>query len=97
MLVGGTHGVARQRNDTRKLTREKNVFQPPPPLDRHTFDESWGYTHGNVVGETGVVCDWSAVREGSLDMPTCITGICGGHHADDILPFEVEVQISQFC
>ncbi|CAN0087203.1 unnamed protein product, partial [Scytosiphon promiscuus] len=67
----------------RKLGRE----QP----DAHPFDESWGYTHGSVVGETGVVCDWSDVREGSLDMPKCVAGICGGHNADDILPFEVKV------
>ncbi|CAM9789639.1 unnamed protein product, partial [Hapterophycus canaliculatus] len=65
----------------RKLGRE----QP----DAHAFDESWGYTHGDVIGETGVVCDWSSVREDSLDMPTCIAGICGGHNADDILPFEI--------
>ena len=64
-----------------------------PTRFRHAFDETWGYTHGNVVGETGVVCDWSGVRDGSLDMPTCIEGICGGHNADDVLPFQVKVRV----
>lgn len=38
-----------------------------------------------------MVCDWSAVRDGTLDMPTCTKGICGGHNEDDILPFAVKV------
>lgn len=64
---------------------------PAPAACRHAFDETWGYSRGWVIGETGVVCDWSGVRDGSLDMPTCVTGICGGHNADDVLPFEVKV------
>lgn len=55
------------------------------------MDETWDYSHGWVVGETGVTCDWDDVREGSLDMPTCTTGICGGHKAKDLLPFVVKV------
>lgn len=55
------------------------------------MDETWDYSHGWVVGETGTVCDWDDVREGSLDMPTCRKGICGGHGADDLLPFQVKV------
>ena len=58
---------------------------------RYYFDEAWGYTHGDVVGETGMVCSWGDVRPGSLDMPTCSKGICGGHSALDVLPFEVKV------
>lgn len=38
------------------------------------------------------MCDWSGVREDSLDMPACVKGICGGHRADDVLPFEVKVK-----
>jgi len=36
---------------------------------------------------------WSSpgVREDSLDMPTCAKGICGGHKAEHVLPFEVKV------
>eukprot|EP00904_Undaria_pinnatifida_P008379 jgi/Undpi1/4671/HiC_scaffold_18.g08025.m1 len=67
----------------RKLAKE----QP----DEYAFDETWGYDHGNVIGETGSVCDWSAVKDNSLDMPTCVTGVCGGHGADDMLPFGIKV------
>ncbi|CAM9217833.1 unnamed protein product [Ectocarpus sp. 6 AP-2014] len=67
----------------RKLARERP--------DVHPFSEDWGYTHGNVVGETGMVCDWSGVRQGTLDMPTCVKGICGGHSAGDLLPFRVKI------
>ncbi|CAN0120597.1 unnamed protein product [Pylaiella littoralis] len=56
------------------------------------LDETWDYSHGWVVGETGVTCDWDDVREGSLDMPTCTTGICGGHKAKDLLPFVVKLK-----
>ncbi|CAB1119544.1 TYR [Ectocarpus sp. CCAP 1310/34] len=56
------------------------------------FDETWGYTHTSVVGETGTVCNWDDVVPGSGDMPTCITGICGGHNEDDLLPFTVKVK-----
>lgn len=59
--------------------------------NRWDFDETWGYTHGEVVGETGVSCDWSKVRAGTLDMPTCTKSICGGHNENDLLPFEVKV------
>ncbi|CAN0509830.1 unnamed protein product [Ectocarpus sp. 12 AP-2014] len=58
---------------------------------RWDFDETWGYTHTSVVGETGTVCNWDDVVPGSGDMPTCITGICGGHNEDDLLPFTVKV------
>lgn len=67
----------------RKLARE----QP----DEYPFDETWGYDHGNVIGETGTVCDWTDVKPDSLDMPTCVLGICGGHAADDLLPFKIKV------
>lgn len=62
---------------------------------RWKFDETWGYTHGRVIGETGVVCDWSAVRDGTLDMPNCNKGICGGHYEHDMLPFEIKVLASE--
>ncbi|CBJ33028.1 Hypothetical Protein RRSL_02205 [Ectocarpus siliculosus] len=68
--------------------RKLGVEQP----DMWPLDETWDYSHGWVVGETGTVCDWDDVREGSLDMPTCRKGICGGHGADDLLPFKVKVK-----
>lgn len=58
---------------------------------RWALDETWGYEHGITTGESGVVCDWSGVRQDSLDVPTCVRGICGGHGADDMLPFEIKV------
>lgn len=61
-------------------------------LFRWALDETWDYDHGWVVGETGITCDWDNVREGSLDMPTCSKGICGGHKANDVLPFKVKVR-----
>lgn len=64
---------------------------------RWPLDETWDYSHGWVVGETGVVCSWDDVREGSLDMPTCAKGICGGHRATDVLPFEVKVCVYRSC
>lgn len=64
-------------------------------IDGWDFDETWGYTHGNVVGESGTVCDWSDVRRGTLDMPTCIKGICGGHNEHDTLPFEIKLKGSK--
>lgn len=60
---------------------------------RFDFDEVWGYTHGYVVGETGMICNWEDVRHGSLDMPSCTKGICGGHAAVDVLPFRVKVRL----
>ncbi|CAN0399747.1 unnamed protein product, partial [Ectocarpus sp. 12 AP-2014] len=68
--------------------RKLGIEQP----DVWPLDETWDYSHGWVVGETGTVCDWDDVREGSLDMPTCSKGICGGHGADDLLPFKVKVK-----
>lgn len=62
---------------------------------RYAFDEAWGYNHGFVVGETGVTCDWSAVEKDD-DMPNCIKGICGGHKALDILPFDIKVNEGVF-
>lgn len=59
---------------------------------RWDFDETFGYDHGWVVGETGVVCDWSGVEEGSNDMPKCVKGVCGGHKEHDVLPFIVKVK-----
>ncbi|CAB1119543.1 unnamed protein product [Ectocarpus sp. CCAP 1310/34] len=60
--------------------------------DVWALDETWGYSHGHVVGETGVVCDWSGVGDDFLDMPSCVRGICGGHGVDDMLPFEIKVK-----
>ena len=59
---------------------------------RWPFDEAWGYDRGETVGETGTVCDWSGVRDGTLDMPTCIKDICGGHNPEDVLPFKIKVK-----
>jgi hypothetical protein len=68
------------------------------------FDETWGYAHSTVApSDTNLVCDWSGVdatdfsstsfsdslsSSSSLGMPTCVTGTCPGHGADDLLPFE---------
>eukprot|EP00752_Nemacystus_decipiens_P017229 g15434.t1 len=60
--------------------------------DMWSFDETWGYSHAHHNGEAGVVCDWSGVRDGTLDMPTCAKRICGGHKGGDTLPFEVKVK-----
>ena len=44
------------------------------------FDESWGYMHGpELPSDTGVVCDWSAVTPGSMEMPDCAKETCAGH------------------
>lgn len=41
--------------------------------------------HSKNSGETGTtVSDWSQVRDDTLDMPTCIKEICGGHRSFDI-------------
>ncbi|CAM9656056.1 unnamed protein product [Scytosiphon promiscuus] len=69
--------------------RRKLATEQP---DLWTLDETWDYSHGWVVGETGVTCDWDNVQEGSLDMPTCTSGICGGHNEDDLLPFKVKLK-----
>lgn len=61
------------------------------------MDETWNYSHGWVVGETGVTCDWDNVRPGTLDMPVCSKGICGGHKPDDVLPFQVKVRGCAFA
>jgi len=51
------------------------------------FDETWGYEHTKELpSDTGMICDWSGVT-GTLDMPTCTSGICSGHKEDDLLPF----------
>lgn len=55
------------------------------------LDETWGYSHGSVIGETGVICNWDDVREGTMDMPTCVRGICGGHKEGDLLPFKIRL------
>eukprot|EP00904_Undaria_pinnatifida_P008202 jgi/Undpi1/4511/HiC_scaffold_18.g07865.m1 len=60
-------------------------------IEGYQFDEKWGYSHGHVIGETGMVCNWSDVRADSLDMPTCEKGICGGHTPTDVLPFRIKV------
>lgn len=62
-----------------------------PSSGSYQFDEKWGYSHGHVIGETGMVCNWSDVRADSLDMPTCEKGICGGHTPTDVLPFRIKV------
>lgn len=59
---------------------------------RYDFDETWGYRHATVVGETGTVCSWEHVVAGTNDMPTCILETCGGHNEDDLLPFKVKVR-----
>eukprot|EP00903_Cladosiphon_okamuranus_P013777 g12823.t1 len=69
--------------------RRKLAAEQP---DQWAMDETWDYDHGWVVGETGITCDWDDVRPGSLDMPTCSKGICGGHKADDVLPFRVKLK-----
>mmetsp|Transcript_24930 Transcript_24930/g.29454 ORF Transcript_24930/g.29454 Transcript_24930/m.29454 type:complete len:652 (+) Transcript_24930:87-2042(+) len=52
------------------------------------FDETWGYEHiSELASDNGIVCDWSEVEAGSLEMPTCSKGTCSGHKEDDLLPF----------
>ncbi|CAM9656131.1 unnamed protein product [Scytosiphon promiscuus] len=67
--------------------RKLAVNQP----DMWALDEAWGYEHGRVTGETGTVCNWDDVEDGTLDVPTCVAGICGGHNREDTLPFEVMI------
>ncbi|CAM9678592.1 unnamed protein product [Ectocarpus sp. 12 AP-2014] len=69
--------------------RRKLATEEP---DVWALDETWGYFHGHVVGETGVVCDWSGVGDDFLDMPSCARGICGGHGVHDTLPFDIKVK-----
>ena len=57
------------------------------------LDETWGYEKDWVIGETGMVCDWTGVDENGLDMPNCVKGTCGGHKEFDVLPFTVEVKM----
>lgn len=45
-----------------------------------------------MYGETRVVCDWSAVSDDPLAMPTCVEGNCEGHQAKEVLPFEIKVR-----
>lgn len=58
---------------------------------RWALDETWGYEKGITTGDSGVVCDWTGVKQDSLDMPSCVKGVCGGHNAEDTLPFEIKV------
>lgn len=67
------------------------VSAPTSSHRRYALDDSWGYSHGFTVGESGYICDWSDVQEGTLDMPTCTKGICGGHRELDVLPFKIKV------
>ncbi|CAM9580371.1 unnamed protein product [Ectocarpus fasciculatus] len=60
--------------------------------DKWSFDDTWGYLDGNMYGETRVVCDWSAVSDDPLAMPTCVEGNCEGHQAKEVLPFEIKLQ-----
>lgn len=60
--------------------------------DTYSLDETWGYKHQDVIGETGTVCDWSEVRPATLDLPTCIKQICGGHREGDLLPFQIKLK-----
>lgn len=64
-------------------------------LRRWNIDETWGYKHAEVVGETGYVCNWDGVDPHSNDMPTCVKGVCGGHNAHDMLPFKVQVYTAE--
>lgn len=34
------------------------------------------------------MCDWSNL-DSITGLPTCSTGTCSGHNADDILPFDL--------
>ena len=53
------------------------------------FDESWGYAHSTQLpSDTGVVCDWSDVTPGSLELPDCAKATCSGHKYEDELPFK---------
>merc|ERR1719326_677427 len=53
------------------------------------FSEAWGYFHApSLRSDTGVVCDWSGVRPGSMERPACARATCPGHRLHDVLPFD---------
>ena len=53
------------------------------------FSEAWGYFHApSLPSDTGVVCDWSGVRPGSMERPACARATCPGHRLHDVLPFD---------
>uniref|UniRef100_A0A7S2SA39 Tyrosinase copper-binding domain-containing protein n=1 Tax=Rhizochromulina marina TaxID=1034831 RepID=A0A7S2SA39_9STRA len=53
---------------------------------KYEFDETWGYEHKSYTpSDTHHVCDWTGVE--GMEMPTCYSGTCPGHRADDLLPF----------
>ncbi|CAM9333791.1 unnamed protein product, partial [Ascophyllum nodosum] len=62
-------------------------------VEGYDFDETWGYSHSkDTPGDTGAVCDWSAVRPGTLDMPSCLKKTCGGHYETNTLPFKIKIK-----
>lgn len=48
------------------------------------LDETWSYAHHDDTSDFGRVCYW----ESNITLPRCDLGVCPGHNADDILPFE---------
>ena len=73
------HGNAERYLQYARLLKAEGVL---------SFSEAWGYAHAKELpSDTGIVCDWSDVADGSMDMPKCAQETCPGHKADDILPF----------
>jgi len=72
------HGVAERFMSYKRIASRENIT---------TLNETWGYRHGTTMSDTHVVCDWSSVTPGSMEMPTCTKGAsCSGHAKDDLLP-----------
>lgn len=92
MHLKATSFLAEGRRDTQcHELRVPGVFRISTVSRRWEFDETWGYRHTMVVGDTGTVCNWDGVRADTNDLPTCIKETCGGHNEDDMLPFKIKV------
>ena len=53
-----------------------------------SFSEDWGYEHKVIASDTAIVCDWSQVEPGSMQLPSCSKETCPGHREYDVLPFK---------
>jgi hypothetical protein len=72
------HGNAERFVMYQRVLNKKGTF---------LFDETWAYAHqSDVPSDTGMVCDWSTVKD-DLDMPKCVHDTCPGHRENDLLPF----------
>lgn len=72
------HGLADRYLQLKRFMAHENTT---------TLDMTWDYAHdGMSPSDTHHVCDWSNVKEGSMEMPSCSPGDCAGHRKDDLLP-----------